>query len=281
MAESIARAGQNDPRLTEEYPEGYLPLIAVARLARGAVGGAAEALKSAIEACSRAHDSFGVIYPRMWTEFWVVSDGAIPPPPDVAASDTSARALVTRGLVAVARGDRAVARRIFDALQKRPRRDLAQDRIAMLLLEARLEAMAGRPEEAVRLLRPFATPLIRQTVSLTWAHWWLADAFEQLGRPDSAATYLERLEPVAFTFHDSGERSYVHRRLALLYAKLGRMADADRHLAATEKIWDRPDPEVRRMLDEARAAVASARGMARPGTERPAFVRPGRPPGSR
>ena len=59
----------------------------------------------------------------------------------------------------------------------------------------------------------------------------------------------------------------IHRRLVLLYARLGRVADAERHLAAVEQTWDRPDPDVRRMLAEARAAVRAARGMARP--ERP------------
>jgi hypothetical protein len=56
----------------------------------------------------------------------------------------------------------------------------------------------------------------------------------------------------------------IHCRLALLYARMGRIPDAERHLAAVETAWDRPDPEVRRMLEETRAAVANARGMARP-----------------
>jgi hypothetical protein len=56
----------------------------------------------------------------------------------------------------------------------------------------------------------------------------------------------------------------VHHRLAMLYARMGRVAEAEKHLAALEKAWDRPDPEVRRILDEARTAVRTASGMARP-----------------
>jgi hypothetical protein len=45
---------------------------------------------------------------------------------------------------------------------------------------------------------------------------------------------------------------------------MGRIADAERHLAILERWWDRPDDIARKMLDEARAAVRSARGMGSP-----------------
>ena len=127
--------------------------------------------------------------------------------------------------------------------------------------------MAGRPEEAVRLL-PTARPVCairRQSVSLTWAHWWLADAYEQMGQPDSAAL-VSRAARASPDFPDDGAEvaGFVHRRLALLDLKLGRIADAERNLAAAERAWDQPDPAVRRMLDEARTAVRAARAMSPP-----------------
>ena len=104
--------------------------------------------------------------------------------------------------------------------------------------------------------------MVGQGVGLAWVRWALADAFERTGRPDSAAAHLERSLMVPMVETDCWP--VLHRRLALLYARMGRVADAERHLAALEKAWDRPDPEVRRMLDDARSAVRSARGMARP-----------------
>jgi len=155
-----------------------------------------------------------------------------------------------------------VARRCLEALHRRPRRDLAFELGAVPLIEARVAAMEGRPGEAVRLLRPFdRIRYQRQGVSLIWAHWWLADAFEQMGQPDSAAWYLERLERTPSTGGAGHYGAYVHRRLALLDAKLGRVADAERNLAVTERLWDQPDPAIRRMLDEARTAVRAARAM--------------------
>lgn len=90
----------------------------------------------------------------------------------------------------------------------------------------------------------------------------MADAYEQLSLPDSAAFYLERVESVSYMAQDSAYRAYVHHRLALLYAQLGRIADAERHLLAAERTWDRPDPAVKRMLEEARAAVRDATKLA-------------------
>jgi tetratricopeptide (TPR) repeat protein len=134
------------------------------------------------------------------------------------------------------------------------------------MIEARAELQVGRPEEAVRLLRPIAVREVEPwpqivPVGLAWVRWTLADAFEQMGRPDSAAAYLERSASSPFADWAS---PYLHQRLTLLALRLGRIAEAERHLAAAEKAWDRPDPAIRRLLEEARQAVQSARGMARP-----------------
>jgi tRNA A37 N6-isopentenylltransferase MiaA len=72
-----------------------------------------------------------------------------------------------------------------------------------------------------------------------------------------ATVYLERgLRGVVVPF--------AHLRLVTLFARMGWLADAERHLAVVERCFTTPDPEVRRMLEEARSAVRSARGMARP-----------------
>ncbi len=265
VAESLARLNPDDPRLTDDAPEGHWAEIGMARFARGGLAEASDALRTAIEHLTRRQDPFGVFwYPRMWTELWVVSKGTLVSPPLVAARDTSVRSIVTRGLQAVAMGKRDEARRCLDVLLRHPPRDLSRDRLAVPLIQARLAALTGRHDEAVRLLRPFAFSSPVLGASLTWARWWMADAYEQMGRADSAAWWLERGGPGAGFGWDPCERPYVDRRLALLDARLGRVPEAERHLAAAEQAWDRPDPDVRRMLDEARAAVRAGRAMTRP-----------------
>ena len=264
VAESLTRANLDDPRVLADLPDLYWTSLAWVRFGRGALKDADEALTRGLEALRRAHDPSGFIpyYPRIFTELSVLSDGFVPLPAGPAERDTSLTALLNRGLLAAVRRDAVVARRCLEALHRRPRRDLAFELGAVPLIEARVAAMEGRPGEAVRLLRPFdRIRYQRQGVSLIWAHWWLADAFEQMGQPDSAAWYLERLERTPSTGGAGHYGAYVHRRLALLDAKLGRVADAERNLAVTERLWDQPDPAIRRMLDEARTAVRAARAM--------------------
>ena len=57
---------------------------------------------------------------------------------------------------------------------------------------------------------------------------------------------------------------FAHRRLVLLYARMGRLEDAKRHWKIFAETVRTPDPELRPLIEEARAARASAEGMARP-----------------
>ena len=265
VVESVATAHADDPALLDDIPEGLRELHAAARLGRGDGRGAAAMLQSVDEIYQRLHQpAWEDLSRRVCLQYSVVSNGVVPLPPGAALNDTLAAALLTRGLQAAVVGDTARARRCLEAARSRPRGELKSDRRCAILLEARLQAMAGRPGDAVQFLRPMGVGFFGQGVSLTWAHWWLADAFEQLGRPDSAAYYLERLPSIAFHPTDGALRPYVHWRLALLYARLGKLSDAERNLAAAEQAWDSPDAAVRRMIEEARAAVRSVRGVAHP-----------------
>ncbi len=100
--------------------------------------------------------------------------------------------------------------------------------------------------------------------------WFLADAFEQLGQPDSAAVYLERIvSDPAPTDQESHLRGiavpFAHRRLVLLYARMGRIEDAKRHWQIFTETCRTPDREIEPLIAEAHAALASAEGMARSG----------------
>jgi hypothetical protein len=52
--------------------------------------------------------------------------------------------------------------------------------------------------------------------------------------------------------------SFAHQRLVVLYSRLGRLADARRHWQVFAGSFTAPDPEMQHLVDEARAAVASA-----------------------
>ena len=99
--------------------------------------------------------------------------------------------------------------------------------------------------------------------------WLVADAHENLGRPDSAAHYFEMvLSPSGRVDQEYFTRGiafpFAHRRLVLLYAQMGRTEDARRHWELLRENVRNPDPEVERLIEEVRAAVAGGEGIARP-----------------
>jgi len=94
----------------------------------------------------------------------------------------------------------------------------------------------------------------------------LADAYEHLGQPDSAALTLERVtsDPAPWETHLRGVLPpFAHRRLVLLYARMGRFEDARRHWQIFSETVRTPDPELRPMIEEARLALGSAEAMAK------------------
>jgi hypothetical protein len=52
--------------------------------------------------------------------------------------------------------------------------------------------------------------------------------------------------------------SFAHQRLVLLYARLGQLDEARRHWRVFSETFTTPDPELVHLVDEARAALASA-----------------------
>ena len=91
--------------------------------------------------------------------------------------------------------------------------------------------------------------------------WFVADAYERLGRLDSAAVYFELLvRPKRMNFVQSEQLGFAHsfalRRLALLYDRMGQPAQARRHWQQFLDTFTDPDPELRPLVVEARAALA-------------------------
>jgi tetratricopeptide (TPR) repeat protein len=273
-AESIAAAQTQDLGIGTPRRLWALARLASAKGGRGSLRAADATLRQLGQVAGRDWLDGRV---QAWRARLFLADetrGAIELPPDSWADDTSTAVLLLRGMRAAQAGDQAAAARLLKAAQTRSARELAEQGAAPQLLEARVKALAGRWEEAVDILQPIGGQTIevgpvRYGAGLPAVRCLLADAFVKLGRPDSAAVYLERTTTdVAFLMSWTGiSVPLAHQRLVLLYTRMGRLADAERHLAILERWWDKPDDIARRMLEDARAAVASARSMARP--ERP------------
>ena len=97
--------------------------------------------------------------------------------------------------------------------------------------------------------------------------WLVAEAYERLGRPDSAAAYFERAiaspPEGGYDFaHSRMASSFGHRRLVLLYACMGRLQEARRHWEIFFEAFARPDMEMAPLVEEARLALAGAGGVA-------------------
>jgi tetratricopeptide (TPR) repeat protein len=252
---------------------GGLNHLASAQAARGALAAASATFGRAEAAAHQVSDlqwgEDGARRGRLMLA--VASGGAIPLPPDEWARDTSTVTLLTRGLRAAIAGDRIQAQRLLNAARGRPRRELVWQGATPALLEARIEALAGRWRDAARILQPIASQrgeVVWYPAGMWEVRWFLADAFEHLGHADSAAAYLERGLSDPSPGWEETERHGIawplaHRRLVLLYARMGRIEDAKRHWQTFAATYRTPDAEVQPLIAEARAALASAEGMAK------------------
>ena len=243
---------------------------ALARVAaaRGEVGAAEHHLQDAEKLQhEKGNPSMATRAPRTRIFLAVVSGRPVPGLEPWLERDTTTSALITRAFAAAASGDTARARHQLTQLRARSTTRLGAHGATPEFIEAEIAARAGRWSEVVALIgqparegsdRGGAWPLDR--IGTVPERWLVAQAYERLGQPDSAAAFYRRmLEPAGSTFDP-----FTRLRLVALLARMGRIADAGRHLAILERDFTRPDPDVRRILDEARTAVRTASGMARP-----------------
>jgi tetratricopeptide (TPR) repeat protein len=200
------------------------------------------------------------------------SQGVATAPGEPGRWDSTTTGLVTRGAWAAAAGDTATARRLMATIRTRSSADIARQGFTPAVLEAWIAARGGRWQDVLEDLGPAALqgePLgYVQFQSAPLVRWLVAEAYERLGQPDSAAAYFERaIAPppsggVDFA-HSRMASSFGHRRLALLYARLGRWQEARRHLEIFSETFARPDPEMAPLIQDARAVLAGAGGMAK------------------
>ncbi len=277
LAESLGMARWNNETTGRFWRTTGAVAIASADAARGSVGEAARVLQRAQTAAEAASDTGAAFYAwRCRMVLATVAGTAVPSLPRWNDRDPRAGALRTRAAWAAACGDTTLARRLLREAQLRPKEELARLRPISLGAEGRLAAKTGRWDEVARVLGPQAQRVTRLDPPyvaenrLTQVRWLLADAHERLGRPDSAAAYLE---PLSLLMETDGREwdivargipyAFANQRLVLLYVRMGRLEDAQRHWKIFSESFTRPDPEVRPLLEEARAALASAEGMAK------------------
>jgi tetratricopeptide (TPR) repeat protein/predicted Ser/Thr protein kinase len=268
-----------DPGLREDLRADVLLTLGSAQAARGAFKTAAATFERT-EETARA----GALPMHLHAAYRgrlmlaAASRGGVAVPVDSWAGDSSAAACITRGLRATMGGDRSGAERYLNLARTRSRRELAWQGAAPALLEARIQALAGRWGEVARILRPVASRRVEigelnYPAGMPAIQWLLADAFEQLGQADSAAVTLETVtsDPVCRHWTEYARGTLIplaHRRLVLLYAGMGRIQDAQRHWRIFTEMFRTPDPEIRPLIEEARAALRRAEEAAAKGGSR-------------
>jgi tetratricopeptide (TPR) repeat protein len=231
---------------------------------RGAIRDADAHLQSAV---TLQHGRGSVLAPitlRNRILLTLMAGTPVPRPEPWVERDTSTSALITRGYLAAASGDTSTARRLLEALRARSTTRFGAHGSTPAFIEAWIAARAGRWEDVVALIaQPARDGSDRggagmDRVGAPSERWLVAQAYEHLGRPDSAAAFYSRMLSPSPSFGSS----FARQRLVVLCAGMGRIAEAETQLTALERDFTRPDPEVRHLLDEARTAVQRARSIA-------------------
>ncbi len=270
-AESLATALRGNPTADDIRRAGAGWVLAAAQASRGQVRAADQTLRQVQSEAETARETLRANQLR-WTRLALAlfSHGVAADPGEPGGWDSTTAGLVTRGQWAAAAGDTTLARRLLATIRKRSAPDLARQGFTPALLQAWIAARTGGWQEVLQDLGPAAlqgeATGYRLFDSAPLVRWLVAEALERLDRPDSAAAYFERAiaPPPAGGSNFPHSRmafSFGHRRLVLLYARMGRLEEARRHWEIFSATFTRPDPEMAPLVEEARAVLASAEAM--------------------
>jgi serine/threonine-protein kinase len=262
--ERLGRAMWDDPAASAGQQRTGAYSVAAAQAARGRIADARQTLVGIREA-ALAQGNTGARGPVVGQMRLSWYSGATSPSPRPAEIwGTTARGLATHARWAAFTGDTAAARRSLSTLVARPAEDVTRYGEVPVFIEAAIAAQGDRWAEVVELLAPSATRghdigyLEFQTNRIE-RQWLVADAYEQLGRPDSAASFLERIVAPEGSGGEIRRRgltySFAHRRLARLYTQLEESDRAEEHWLEFLDAFTDPDPEFQWMLDEARSEL--------------------------
>jgi tetratricopeptide (TPR) repeat protein len=251
-AESLTRAAAGRTETPGWLRRHVVTIWAGSLAARGAIRAADELLRSEAAAVTEKARAHWFDQARL---LLAAATGRRPGRvPDRLAEDSTAGGVLTRGLWRAMAGDTLGARRELAALQGRPAVELLRLSLGPSLLQGWLAARSGNWSEVTRVLGPAALDgehdaADMDQVSSLAVRWLMADAYEHLGKLDSAAAYFElAITPMRVPFSHLGLRglaySFAQRRLALLYDRMRRPQVAGQHWNAFLHAFVRPDPEV-------------------------------------
>ncbi len=267
-AESLAIAYERDPRSSASLLVSAGGARATVAAVRGEIDAAQAHLRRADELeHARGRATMASRAGRSSVTLALASGRPVPRPEPWIERDTSTSAIITRGYLAAAAGDTSRARRLLSQLRTRSSVRLGTHGATPEFIEACIAAQARRWEDVLSLVAQPAREgadrgsLGIDRIGVAPERWLVARAYEQLGRSDSAAAFYARL--LAPDNANRSLHSFARARLAVLHARMGHGPEARRQLEILEHDFTRPDPDVRRFLDEARAAVAGLRPAAR------------------
>jgi tetratricopeptide (TPR) repeat protein len=223
-AESIASRMSEDPATPSYFLAQSITALASAAAARGDLASADRRLRTAAESDPSN---------RLWFANAVLlleaaggrNPGALP---QWLASDTSAGGLVLAGLWAAIARDTRLARSRLAALERRPESERLRLGHSVTLLQSYLLRAEGRWDEVARRLGPAAVAGELDAgdasqVSSAALRWLMAEAYENLGKRDSAAAMYQRiLDPKGTPFTHLTLRGLVFRLAEERREALGR-----------------------------------------------------------
>ncbi len=272
--DSIGRDWESDPTEEMTWRSYGAVLQASAQAARGQVRSARESLqRSARLFPARRHNDS-----QMQLLLWSASGQRPSEEIQLAGHDTTSLylwgewAAYEGDTLTVRRARRTVAAKWSDpenvAKWKNSGKLPSQASLSFNLFEATIAANSGRWADVIRSLAPAAWQgCCNQSYSsgaLIRRRWLVADAYERMGKLDSAAVYFELLvTPKRIDWRSIMFRGLTHsfalRRLALLHTRMGHPDRARVYWQQFADTFTAPDAELRPMLAEARAALANTR----------------------
>jgi tetratricopeptide (TPR) repeat protein/predicted Ser/Thr protein kinase len=177
-------------------------------------------------------------------------------------SDSTAQGLVDGALQAAVYADTMAVRSFLDRLARKSECDRKEHKSDVALLEAWIAASAHRWSKVIQLVGS-ETGLGSPWGSLP-IRWLVGRAQESQGDLEAAAKSYTQL--LVLKGCDDSDRlilrplllPFAHRWLALLYSRMGRIDEAQKHWRAFKETLSQPDPELLPMIEQTRKVLAAA-----------------------
>ncbi|HXV90089.1 MAG TPA: protein kinase [Gemmatimonadales bacterium] len=166
------------------------------------------------------------------------------------------------GRVAAALGDTAALRRHAEALDRLPGPPQARA-VAQGLgrgLTGWLLVARGQPRDALALLEPtvrdggYEPKLFSPFISRPAERYLVGELLDSLGRDDDARAWLGSV--LWFGIYDRAWAGPAQLRIARIFERAGRRDSAAAYYQRVLELWDGSDPELRPLVEDARAALA-------------------------